>query len=368
MMPQQNSSTFSFKSTRSAIKFNQLLFGFIAIFIASNFVSFVLFQIKPELFYFRSYEFCGKFDCTREGWNGRETGDLSRDFAFLYQESWPTNVSFDKFGFRQVPACTSPAQILIWGDSYIKGAGLSDNETLPWQIGLNVNVPTYNSAGNWLGDTLAAPHLSEVKIIIEARIDRTVGANFPKRQLKINTFQMPTEANPPHQGVFNLTNPARWNPWFKIKRFTTNFFKDVTFLWLHNGTIPTKLYEEWSTSKEKINQTINGIRQHAEFLTSQGYTYIFVLIPSKQSIYGQDDNIIPQPLTLEVNDIFMSELEKYDVRTIDLKTTFKDHKSIGQLYFNTDSHWEPYGVSIAAQAISSYLHEQGLLKSLQKCN
>jgi len=358
----------SFRKSKSIKLFNKIWLAIAAIFIFSTWLTYIVYQLHPELFFFRSYEFCNSYGCRDEAWSGKEKGDLSRDFAFLYQNSWPTEVSFDRFGFRSVPTCSPLPQIIIWGDSYVKGAALSDSETFPWQLSKTINVPTYNGSGGWLGETLAAPHLSDVKIVIEMRVDRsTANAKLFANPLEISSFHGPIKLDADVPNGLGIANPERWHPWFKARRFIQRIWNDLQFIKSHGGSVPEYLYEEWATSDSLIEKTIEGIQQHAAHLKSKGYEYLFILIPSKQAIYGVDDHIEPQPLTLALNDIIMSRLTDLGIRTVDLKRLFQAQKSTHGLFFTTDSHWKPFGVKIAAEAIGAYLRNEGLLTDVPHC-
>ena len=372
-MRRPSSSISSSNPKRTARSFNLIVVGALGVFILSTWVGFLLFQTKPSLFYFRAYEFCNEYGC-EEPWRGPEKGDLSRDFAFLFQDSWPTIVTYDQDGNRIVPTCGNLPQILFWGDSYVRGAALSDDETLPWQVGGKTGVPVHNGSGKWLGDILSDPRLADVKIILEVGTERGIGAKMYGIPLSLHASSPSgKQAESGNTETFsdNATrdaDPNRWHPLFKAWRFLKRMWGDATYL-VENRNNPRRyLYDHWSTSQEEIDRTIEGVRQHADFLESRGYKYVFIPVPSKQTIYGLGDGLSPHPLTLRANNILISALEGSGVRTVNLMPIFESNKTSHQLFFRTDSHWRPFGVNLSAEAIVNYLRSQGLLNDLAPCN
>lgn len=359
---------------RAARSFNIFVVGTLGLFIISTWASFILFWFNPSLFYFRAYEYCNEYGCI-EPWRGLEKGDLSRDFAFLFQDRWPTLVTYDSAGYRKVPECIYPPQVLFWGDSYVKGAALSDNETLPWQVSEKIGTPVHNGSGKWLGDILSQPRFADVKIIVEVRTERGIGAKFYDIPLATDASDQESRNQQELNGDETLadnaipdTNPNRWHPWFKALRFLARTWNDTIYLLKYRNSPRRYLYDRWTTSQDHIDRTVKGIHQHADFLKSQGYAYLFVPIPSKQTIYGPEDGLMPQPLTLDATNILTARLAELGIRTINLMPLFVQNKSTHQLFFRTDSHWRPVGVRLTAAAIVDYLRAEGLLEGLSACN
>src|SRR5262249_37018388 len=136
------------------------------------FCSLGLFFWKPSLFYYRAWEYydeIGYHVPNHSKWVADETGDQSRSFIFSFKKHWLTVVSIDDEGYRSVPFQTNQFPVLIFGDSHTWGSGLSDEETIPWQVALKMGIPVFN--GGRLPFTLSKmlnnPRLKEAKIIVE---------------------------------------------------------------------------------------------------------------------------------------------------------------------------------------------------------
>lgn len=156
----------------------------IAFALLGTFGPYVLFVIYPQTSYWRAWEYFGdnpfRTDVFPGVWYGFEKGHLSRDFAVFYNRSRFTKVSTDEHGFRSVPKCATPPQIIFHGASNIFGSNLDDSETVPWRFQAATGIPVFNGARSVLGFYVWKPGLKQARTIVEIQTDRAIGAeSFP---------------------------------------------------------------------------------------------------------------------------------------------------------------------------------------------
>ena len=85
------------------------------------------------------------------------------------------------------------------------------------------------------------------------------------------------------------------------------------------------------------------------WLNNKGIEYVYVISPSKHTIYFEK---LPKYITKlnseSATDQLVSYLQKNtDVLVVDLRKTLLEEKKKHQVYFKTDTHWNHYGANVA---------------------
>jgi hypothetical protein len=101
---------------------------------------------------------------------------------------------------------------------------------------------------------------------------------------------------------------------------------------------------------------IDGISRRAAYLKAKGIAYLVVIAPDKTSIYA--DKLPPQRIAQgrSVLDRVAAGLPA-EVRPlfVDLRPALIAARAAGEVYYRTDSHWNPRGAAIAYDALVAAL-------------
>lgn len=355
---QKNSSISSFDKL-SKRYFLMLVGGFYGTFL----LSVTLFYFKPEYFYWRPWEFFGEIVYNTPGcnrvWVGKEKGDFSRKLLFTKQNKWPTKVSCDFEGFRSVPYQAETYPILVVGDSHIWGSGLSDHETLAWQLAEKLNIPTfYGGRGYKMLDFLVSKDsLKNTKLILElVQSSMLCEKNF---NIAFNEDFIPQTykpLTPEKASIKQAFIPQRYFLPFKFFRPLSISVLLQTAKTLRDEFLkPHKRYVSGKNGKD-LQLVVERISKRSKQIAALGYQYVFIPIPMHNSV--THDEIDPVSLEWEVE--LIRQLKANHVHTVDLLSLFLVHRN-EELYFPTDSHWNAKGVELALSEIIPYLEKNSLI-------
>ncbi len=141
-----------------------------------------------------------------------------------------------------------------------------------------------------------------------------------------------------------------------------SIFKDAivskgNWLVFANQTSLNDYQNVWPFSEELLNEMEGKINRLNEHLKSQGRQLVIVIPPSKNTIYPE---YVPETIPV------MGERSRYDQMNalltenesliyIDLRDILLNAKEEMQVYYATDTHWNPHGVFFAYQAIMQEL-------------
>ncbi|MBF0341303.1 MAG: hypothetical protein HQL95_10135 [Magnetococcales bacterium] len=315
-------------------------------------LSLFIFMVNPQFFYFRAWEYFTDLVYTGQVppvWNGTEWEDLTRNHFFYYQASRHTTVTTDGDGFRitaKQPAARYP--VLMTGDSNIFGSGLSDQETLPWQLSEQLGIPVFNGSRSSLGNVLKRQELQQVRLVIECLIERNLSnSSNPANQTMTTTdgYQPITRHD---KGYLEILTNIPVNR-YSLPHRATALFKRFQADWkvFRKGGAEPYSIMRYTLHPEELTRDVAQVVARQATLQQMGIAYIFVPIPSKQRLYA--DNL--DEFTREYTNRFIDQLRKRDITTIDLVTPMLAHKDEG-LFFRHDTHWNEKGAALAAQVIA----------------
>lgn len=306
-----------------------------------------------------------------------EYGNLGyRHWIRELQRPHETTFTTDGWGFRNAVAFSEAPRVVIIGDSFVVGLGLSDDETLPAQLTKLLDEPVYNYGAQYEHGPplfMSDPRFQQYppRVVVWApSTTALVPVVFPKPPVGRN-----------EQSVFAFAAPFA-RPYLAIgQRFA--HFREVAERDNGLGHFAKHAYHETSyrlfglrdailpdgepaliepLDKQLITKTPDerGIGAIAESIAAfrdkmhaSGTELIFAPVPESGDIYAdlfpaEDRARIPSPSFL---DVLFAEFARARVRAIDLRPAFVRERS-PYLYLRDDTHWTARGVHIAAQELT----------------
>ncbi|MEM7410083.1 MAG: hypothetical protein AAF430_07620 [Myxococcota bacterium] len=350
---------------------------FLALWTALGAVSLVRFD-APE---FRAWEHLYDPDQHRFAPERRivmqEIGDLGyRTWNRAWQAPRDTAFTTDRFGYRNLEAETHP-RIVVIGDSYVAGAGLSDDETVTARLSAALGVPVYNFAG----ENLNAPAL----FLREPRFGRQppdvviwapVARGIAPRPL---FFRPPDEAEP---GLFESVQTAgaaveaslgrvaerlnRDNGLVRESRFAlqgalARWRGDPLLRTLPSGeqVLALDLVDQGLTTPPEardVAQCIEMVAALSHVLRQAGVRFVFSPVPESGTIYPElfpeaERRARPTPPFLEQ---LLAGVRARGVEVVDLSRAFEASRW-PYLYLPDDSHWNARATQLAAASWAEVL-------------
>lgn len=317
--------------------------------------------LRPQLYYWRAWEYFTDIVYRCQGveplWEGREKGDRSRDFYMLYQQWRPTRVSTDGQGFRATPLASPAYPLAVLGDSTIFGSGLSDHETLPWRLALELGLPVFNGARSAPGNALARPELAQVRLVIEGRTEAALGGLTPMQEPEGGLYR------PLRQGHLGVLESAPLALYFwpaRVLRDLERLGNDLAYLRQHRGQLPPRLLKRHQHQPADLERAVAAAMANQRFLAARGAAYVFLPVPSAQTLYAPDVD----GFTRDFIPRLCRRLRQEGVHTLDLATPFLEHKD-EDLFIPTDTHWNGRATALASRELAAYLRLAGLLTGLE---
>lgn len=336
-----NSSIFNSKS-----RYKRYLAAFV-IFFCLYIISFILFVASPSLFYFRAWEYFEEI-----GWcipnhlqcEGYERGDASRKYCFNFQDKWKTRVSCDEEGFRSVPFRAEQFPIVIVGDSHTWGTGFSDEETIPWKIATDLNLPVFNGGRKpfMLHKLLQNPRVKDARVIVEFISEHLFTKDiFPDGSL-FNETEFEIFAKEKSFTHFFNIHPKRFFFPLKLLRYVNiNFnFKKILKNKLKKNEFDPYLvqYNKHYTLKRYFQNDleiiVEKIVKRSTALNQLGYQYVLGVIPARNEHLSYFRDHEGEALEAEL----AKRLKECGVHYVDSCATFRKHPYPRLLWFATDCH------------------------------
>lgn len=323
-------------------------------------LNFSYFLVAPEKYYYRSWEYFTEFVYRKSSiptkWNGIETSDLTRQNTIYYQDPHKTLVTIDSQGFRSTPTYNGPTNILIGGDSTTFGSGLSDQDTLPWQVGDQLKQNIFNGARVDILNAILNPELKEVKAVVECLTERNFTSSFFKNKWP-DKFTPLRKENLSWLELLEKIPPDRYLISKRLVRLFKQLKQDYK---ISRGKTPEEplLYFPFTHIKDDFEPLISKLTKRSEMIEAKGLTYFICVVPGKQSIYPKNRNI--DEYSLNFIKTLHQRLDEEGIRYINLYDTFREFKqdNPGQLIFRKfDTHWNEVGTKISSDLISEELEQ-----------
>jgi len=306
-----------------------------------------------------------------------EVGDLGYK-SWVKQLQHPRRVAFttDATGFRNAGNPRFP-EIVVVGDSYVVGTGVSDNETFPSRIEQRLSVPVYNygfASGAiqvFLNDPRFANRMPRVVVYapLEHRlIPRNLDIRYPK--WPPDTPTAPGAAS----GWWHDVGEEVENFFFRLNmdngvatfaRYQYNglmyrvrgldgvtTFEGATILRLPIGE------QKLDVPVEQRNPAgvISTLENLKSMLSERGSELVFCPLFAMGTIYPE---VYPQADRVRIQnpsflDAVIAGAKASGVRTVDLRESFRKNRS-PYLYQPDDSHWNARAIGLAADELASEL-------------
>lgn len=334
---------------------------------ATVLVSVALLYVRPQTLYWRAFEYFNEI-ALREGaaaivpWQGSESGDLSRNFVFRYQDRWPTYVSTDSEGFRSTPCFVGDGyQIVVHGDSNSLGSGLADSDTIAWRMAEVLDRPVFNGSRNpfSLARILGNPRIAKASIVVEIVTAHLIEPGIFKAgfgDIRAGSY-VSLDARPrltrvPFKRYFV---PGMISRHFS---FASDIWRPRSWFTEEMPTLVQEIYQgdlTVSWAPDRTGEVVDSIVRYARAVEASGHAYVFVPLP----VSRYPHNTVPIHAYAEL----VARLREQGVHALDLHDAFWEgrHRS---LYRRTDTHISPIGADLAARRISAFLGESGLLDRL----
>lgn len=311
-----------------------------------------------------------------------EIGDLGyKTWNRALQVPRKTTFTTDRWGYRN-PGEISAPQIVVIGDSYVAGSGLSDDETVSVRLAEHLGVPVYNFAG----ETLNAPALflrdkrfgrQPPKVVIWAPVARGVAARplfFEARAPSAPSFgerlaergRSLADAAERLERDNGLVRKAR----FTLQGLLGKWRDDPRARQLPGGetVLALSLAEQGlllGPEQRRVDQCIEMVVTFANILRRDGLRFVFSPIPESGTIYPElfdaaERRALPRPSFL---DRLLDGTRQRGVEVVDLRFVFR-RTPTPYLYLPDDSHWNARAVDLAAEAWAAALGADPMLEGI----
>jgi len=346
------------------------------------------FAITPDQLAFRSWEAAKSFGMGKEG---PFTPDfvyardgLFGDLANLGNVRWMRqyhheSFSSDNWGFRATPAAGgAETTTLVLGDSFISGAGLSDNETLPAQLSVLSGEGVYNGGGVYGSDAWPASEalirrlkLNKGLVIYEHSARYEIPAAVQAQPASTHGIQslLASRDSVFHRGMRSANRLLLYSP---LKILLTRQFSalrndrvlpntaagEVAIRKLRNGQ-PLLFYPGELANFSRIRKTdIDFFVQLKTLVRRTGNDLLVILIPDKYAVYSsllEEHPAHEQPYL----DVIEQKLTKAGIAVLDLTPGLRQQATAllphsKYTYQLDDTHWNAAAVRCAAEEILQF--------------
>ncbi len=121
---------------------------------------------------------------------------------------------------------------------------------------------------------------------------------------------------------------------------------------------------DYSDSATAFQEKVSLAIKAKEVLAEQGINFVVAVIPAKARVYPEFLGRYKYPSYKEaVYQTFIATLKEKGISVVSLLEPLQEAKQEQAVFLKTDTHWTPFGASIAAQTISNYIDNQFLLPS-----
>ena len=298
----------------------------------------------------------------------------------------PLRFSTDHLGYRrnpEMPPGATPDVLFIGGDSFIYGANLSDEETLPAAFTRVSGLVAYNGGRSHLTPMM----MSDLDWLL-AQLP-----GVPTKAVLVHLEQHRRSTKDRLGEVSNLEQDFRYARWIVKGWWDASPLSNATrrlFRRLSNDKLLTNVYEQQVVAYEladghsmlfrdsetfpaRIAQTPEQILATSEYieawtreLSARGIQAHVLLLPTRFTLYGpwlEQAEERRADVLRTVNDFYFlqAELKKRGIRTtngleIFRRTAIEDLGRRELPFYREDNHWAPEGVNRIAQVLADSLN------------
>jgi hypothetical protein len=278
-------------------------------------------------------------------------GDLCHHskYAIRKEEIWRT----DNIGFRNDAFISNP-DILIVGDSFVIGSGLTQDETLTnqmksrlkdkWKV-YNLSTCTFSDYIKYYNDGI----FKKPKLIIFSIVER----NVPE---KIETFRKTNKIKRLLIAIFKTGN---FNVYLDkaLKLFSLEWLRarvqNAQGKGIRGISSSNMFFQKGRFYKHKttdLNETANAIISYKKYCDSLGINFLFLPMPNKETVYYDLVPLTKQPDYLFKLD---SILQNAKVNTLNTQKIYTDYRKTETklLYHLDDTHWNATATALISNQI-----------------
>lgn len=385
----KSSSTFSFNKFPGAFLIASaviILFYFIEVFILPvNFFTFRIWEaIESHKFFPGNFYPDMKISMVEEGDLGHHT-----KFAVKRKVEWET----DSYGYRKRNSDVTRYRIVILGDSYIAGIGLTQSDILSEVLERRLETDVYpftSTSSTVVNEFLQAKRFTDnpPDIVIFGRAEGGIpflpppqpggeGSNkysgikqrfksFLSEHKELAVVLMRINKNIAAHYFESRVNDAlsRLINRDQLSSFIVQGDVNKNMLFLRDKV--ERLVAGKEIQPEKIRNSAEIIASYARIFRDRGIRFIFLPIPDRENFHYKYLPVknIKEPMFLNK---LIPELRAKGVEVIDVQKAFEeasDQRNI-LLYQTDDSHWNADGVKLAADLIEKRLRTKQEIKNFR---
>jgi alginate O-acetyltransferase complex protein AlgJ len=124
----------------------------------------------------------------------------------------------------------------------------------------------------------------------------------------------------------------------------------------HGWLFSAEEFETDADSAERVVHAADFMADVKDRLAEQGVALAVAIVPAKASIYPEELGRYRQPAEPRGRyERLLALLAERGVDAIDLRPALQGAKTDGATYLHTDTHWTPFGATVAANAIAAHL-------------
>ncbi len=297
-----------------------------------------------------------------------EIGDLGyKTWNRGLQAQRETRFSTDRWGYRNPSDIVAP-EVVVIGDSYVAGSGLSDEETVSVRLAERLGAPVYNFAG----EVLNAPALfmrdprfvaQRPGVVIWAPVARGISAQ--------PLFFKESEPRPRSLGEWlsdssqvisaavervNRDNGLVREARFAVQGLVGRWRETPRVRQLANGdtVLALSLWEQnllATPEQRNVAHCIEMVTTFSQILERVGVRFVFSPVPESGTIYPEifdaaERSRLPRDAFL---DQLIAGVRARGVEVVDLKEVYL-RSPTPYLYLPDDSHWNARAADLAAAA------------------
>ncbi|GAT63912.1 alginate O-acetyltransferase AlgX-related protein [Paludibacter jiangxiensis] len=297
-------------------------------------------------------------DMTEQGDLGHHTGE-----AVNKKVVWKT----DEWGFRNDHFIANP-DVLIIGDSFVAGTGLSQDETLTARL-MNLTggkLRIYSMAPSTLDDMIYLIQngiMHKPKLLIFSMVERNVPK--PVTGEMSRPFDLNTASYNVKRKLYGLTGfdafYDRLTRFYNIRWAQARINKqqgrglvspvDHHMLFLQGKKSVAK-------ADARLKSVTKALVSYKKYCDSQQIEFLFLPMPNKETVYY---DLVPFPTQPDFLFRLDSLLKNEGITTLNVLPLYNYERSKGSLlYHSDDSHWNGYAAQLVASEVKKYLNTKKL--------
>ena len=278
-----------------------------------------------------------------------EEGDLGHGTPYAVKKSvfWET----DRYGYRTAPSDSAP-DIVIVGDSFAVGSGLSQSEILSELVAKKTGRTVYPYAPRDLNGFLGEARFQAAPptVVIFEQAERSIAA-IPKLVPAKGPAPVGAKTRPVLRQaaiLMDATKRLTSIKWLcaRIANPTVGYRYGGMFFLDKDST-------DVDFNRPAVRRAVDSIIGYHEYFRNRGIKFLFLPVPNKETVYS---DFLPSKRPSTFLRRVEKELQDHGVAVLDLLGPYSKCKENGSLpYHADDTHWNRIGVTIAADLIARSL-------------